>query len=240
MSRPMESGLTRDERGVVTYTVDDAPTRNALSTKILVDIDQVLAALAQDRSVRAVVFTGAGTTFSSGADRSELGDPRVVARTTSLLSSILVRIDNSPVPVVSRVNGAAFGAGLAIMAAADITIAVTDAVFGLPEVHFGLVAGPAAVACLARIGQTAALDVLLTGRRFDAEAAHRMQLVTAVVERDQLDAAVDERIAELLRGDYDALARTRRLVRALPRGTVSDRLAFAAAVTEGRQLDQQA
>ncbi|MUL64571.1 hypothetical protein BOO86_08870 [Mycobacterium sp. CBMA 234] len=229
----MSSGLTRDERGVVTYTVDDAPTRNALSTRILADIDQVLASLAQDRSVRAVVFTGAGTTFSSGADRSELDDPAVVERTTSLLSSILIRIDQSPVPVVCRVNGAAFGAGLAIMAAADISIAVVDAVFGLPEVRFGLVAGPAAVSCLARVGQAAALDVLLTGRRFDAEAARQMQLVTAVVDRADLDAAVDERLSDLLLGDYDALARTRLLVRQLRGADISDRLTFASAVANG-------
>ncbi|MGB8404198.1 MAG: enoyl-CoA hydratase/isomerase family protein, partial [Mycobacterium sp.] len=219
---------------VVTYTVNDAPTRNALSTKMLADIDHLLAELAQDRSVRAVVFTGAGATFSSGADRSELGDPALVERATTLLSSILVRIDQSPVPVVCRVNGAAFGAGLAVMAAADISISVTDAVFGLPEVRFGLVAGPAAVSCLARIGQTAGLDVLLTGRRFDAEEAQQMQLVTAVVDRGDLDRAVDARISELLLGDYDAIACTRRLVRQLSSASISDRLAFAAAVAEGR------
>jgi len=62
------------------------------------------------------VFTGGGVTFSSGADRSELNDTSTIERTTSLLSSILVRIEESPVPVVCRVNGAAFGAGLAIVA----------------------------------------------------------------------------------------------------------------------------
>ncbi|MGC2343186.1 MAG: enoyl-CoA hydratase-related protein, partial [Mycobacterium sp.] len=210
MSSAPASALTRDERGVVTYTLDDPATRNAMSTRVLADLDRTLAALAQDAAVRVIVFTGAGSTFSSGADRSELGDPATIEKTTALLSSILTRIDSSPVPVMCRVNGAAFGAGLAVVAAADISIAADDAVFGLPEVRFGLVAGPAAAACMARIGQTAALDLLLTVRRFGAREADRMHLLSAVVERAVLDDTVEARISELLLGDYDALAATRR------------------------------
>jgi len=128
------------------------------------------------------------------------------------------------VPVVCRVNGAAFGAGLAILAAADISVATSDAVFGLPEVRLGLVAGPAAVACLGRIGQTAALDVLLTGRRFGAHDAERMHLLSEVVARDDLDANVERCIADLLLGDADALAATRRLVRQLSGPTLAERV----------------
>jgi riboflavin kinase / FMN adenylyltransferase len=238
MSPATGSALSRDERGVVTYTLDDPATRNAMSTRLLADLDRTLAALAQDASVRVIVFTGAGSTFSSGADRAELGDPETIEKTTALLSSILTRIDGSPVPVVCQVNGAAFGAGLAIVAAADISIAADDAVFGLPEVRFGLVAGPAAAACMARIGQTAALDLLLTGRRFGAREADRMQLLSAVVERSVLDETVEARIAELLLGDYDALAATRRLARQLSGSSMAQRLqavrAATAAETTGR------
>jgi enoyl-CoA hydratase/carnithine racemase len=229
MSQTTRSALTRDERFVATYTVDDAPTRNALGAAVLQDIDQTLATLAGDSSVRVIVFTGAGTVFSSGADRSELGDPATIGRATELLSSILTRIDNSPVPVVCRVNGAAFGAGLAIVAAADISVTVSDAIFGLPEVRLGLVAGPAAAASLARMGQT---DLLLTGRRFGADDAGRLHLVTAVVERDELDAAVEARIADLLLGDYGALAATRRLVRQLSGPGIAERLMIARAAAE--------
>src|SRR5258705_643846 len=207
------SGATRDEHGVVTYTMNDPATRNALSTRVLQDIDDTLRTLAGDASVRVIVMAGAATTFSSGADRAELADPATIGRTTDLLTSILTRIDESPVPVVCRVNGAAFGAGLAILAAADISIATDDAVFGLPEVRFGLVAGPAAAACLGRIGQTAALDILLTGRRFAAADAERMHLVGRVVGRDELDGAVEHCIAELLLGDPDPVTASRRMVR---------------------------
>jgi methylglutaconyl-CoA hydratase len=125
---------------------------------------------------------------------------------------------------VCRVNGAAFGAGLAIVAAADIAVAVGEAFFGLPEVRFGLVAGPAAAACLGRIGQPAALDVLLTGRRFSAIEAQQMHLLARVVEREQLDAAVEALLADLLLGDTAAIATTRRVVRQLASPTLAVRL----------------
>jgi riboflavin kinase / FMN adenylyltransferase len=237
MSPATGSALSRDERGVVTYTLDDPTTRNAMSTGVLADLDQTLAALAEDASVRVIVFTGAGSTFSSGADRAELGDPATIEKTTALLSSILTRIDASPVPVVCRVNGAAFGAGLAIVAAADISIAADDAVFGLPEVRFGLVAGPAAAACIARIGQTAALDLLLTGRRFGGQEADRMQLLSGVVERSVLDETVEARVAELLLGDYDALAATRRLARQLSGSSMAQRLQAVRAAVDAEAAE---
>jgi methylglutaconyl-CoA hydratase len=221
------SGATRDERGVVTYTINQPATRNALSTRVLQDIDDTLRTLADDASVRVIVVTGAATTFSSGADRAELADPATIRRTTDLLTSILTMIDESPVPVVCRVNGAAFGAGLAILAAADISIATDDALFGLPEVRFGLVAGPAAAACLRRIGQTAALDVLLTGRRFEAAEAERMHLLAKVVRRDELDAAVECCITELLLGHPDAVTATRRMVRRLSGTGLAERVRAA-------------
>ena len=234
-------GLTRDDRGVATYTVDDAPTRNALGAAALLDLDQALAGLAADPSIRVVVLTGAGAVFSSGADRSELGDPALIESSTRLLSRILTRIEDSPVPVVARVNGAAIGAGLAIAAAADIAVAAAEAFFVLPEVRFGLVAGPAAAACLTRMGQTAGLDLMLTGRRFDAAEAARLHLVAAVVPRADLDPAVDAVVADLLQGDRAALAATRRLVRRLSGSTMAERLRVTrrieTASSAGRDID---
>jgi enoyl-CoA hydratase/carnithine racemase len=212
--------------------MDDAPTRNALGTAALRDIDRALADLAGDPSVRVVVFTGAGTVFSSGADRSELGDLAKVESATELLSAILSRIEDSPVPVICRVNGAAVGAGLAIAAAADIAIAASDAFFALPEVRFGLVPGPAAAACLTRMGQTAGLDLMLTGRRFGADEAGRLHLVASVVARDELNAAVDALVADLLQGDYAALGATRSLVRRLTGAGMAERLRVARAAAE--------
>jgi methylglutaconyl-CoA hydratase len=229
----MGSRVAIDERGIATYTIDEAATRNALSANVLEDIERTLTLLNRDPSVRVVIFTGAGDVFSSGADRTELHDPTAVEKTTRALSSVLTLIDEFPVPVVCRVNGPAFGAGLAIVAAADICVAASEAFFGLPEVRFGLVAGPAAAACLGRIGEAAALDVLLTGRRFTACEAQQMHLVARVVEREQLGAALEGLVSDLLLGDDSAIATTRRIVRRLTSPTMAERLR---AVGAGRAL----
>jgi riboflavin kinase/FMN adenylyltransferase len=218
---------TRDERGVVTCTVEDFATRNALSLELLRDLDETLGRFAEDPSIRVIVLTGAGTTFSSGANRSELGESAIVERTTELLSRILERIDRSPVPLVCRVNGAAFGAGLAIVATADISVAVATAQFALPEVRFGLVGGPAAAACVRRMGETAALDLFLTGRRFDALEAERIHLVTRTVAAEDLDAAIESVVTDLLLGDPQAMSVGKEIVRSLSAHSLGDGLAIA-------------
>ena len=227
MRATVPSALRTDERGVATYTISDPAKRNALSLGMLQDLDESLALLADEPLVRAIVLTGAEGAFCSGVDLADLADARAVDRATVLVSSILTRIDTMPVPVIGRVNGAAFGAGLALVAAADITVAVRGARFGFPEVHYGHVAGPAAAAAVARIGEAAALDLFLTGRRFDAGEAGRLGLVSAVVDEDGLDGAVGAVVDGLLAGDPDAVARTKRLVRGLVGPTMAQRLARA-------------
>lgn len=219
--------VARDARGVVTFTLDDAPTRNALSVAVLGELDQALAELAHDLSVRALVLAAKGSAFSSGADRTEVTDPDLVRTATALLSSILTRIDEAPFPVLCRVNGAAFGAALAIVSAADISVAVSDAVFGFPEVRFGLVAAPAAAAFVRRAGEAAGLELLLTGRRFDAAEAARLGVIAQAVAPDALDVALESSVADLLLGDRAAIAATKQVVRALAARSLRQDLAVA-------------
>jgi methylglutaconyl-CoA hydratase len=204
-----------DAGGVVRITFDDPATRNALRRTVLTDLVRKLAELTDNPAVRAVVLTGAGTVFSSGADRAELGDPTAVAQAAELVDLVVELLTTLPVPVLARVNGPAFGSGLAVVAAADIAIASTDAVFGFPEVRFGLVAGPAMAGCRPRLNRTALLDLFLTGRRFDAVEATRMGLIARAVPPAELDAAVATTLADLAQGDPGALAATKRTIRAV-------------------------
>lgn len=200
--------------GVVRITFDDPATRNALRRTVLTDLVRKLAELTDNPAVRAVVLTGAGTVFSSGADRAELGDPTAVAQAAELVEEVVELLTTLPIPVLARVNGPAFGSGLALVAAADIAIASTDAVFAFPEVRLGLVAGPAMAACRPRLNRTALLDLFLTGRRFDAVEAARMGLIARAVPPAELDAAVATTLADLAQGDPGALAATKRTIRA--------------------------
>ena len=111
-----------DAGGVVRITFDDPATRNALRRTVLTDLVAKLAELTDNACVRAVVLTGAGTVFSSGAHRAELGEETAVAQAAELVDEVVELLTTLPVPVLARVNGPAFGSGLAVVAAADIAI----------------------------------------------------------------------------------------------------------------------
>jgi methylglutaconyl-CoA hydratase len=223
-----------DDRGVATLVVDAPATRNALGVQALSLIRAELASIADDKSLRAVVLSATGHVFSSGADRTDLVDADRTARVTELLADVLQRIDELRVPVICRVNGDAYGAGLALLAATDLSISVEGAHFALPEVRFGLAATAAAAVCVPRIGETAALDLLLTGRRFGAVEAHRLGLLTSVVEANALDPAVDHTVGEVLQGAPDGLHVSKQLARRLGGSTLRERLELAAVLDKQR------
>lgn len=207
----MGLGSDQDARGVLTLTFDDPRTRNALSLDVLSNLLDRLYLVGGD--CRVVVLTGAGTTFSSGADRGEIADPANIERAGKLVLDLLARLDSLEVPVVARVNGAAFGSGLALVAAADIAVAADGARFGFPEVRFGMVAEPAIAACRRRVPEGALLDLFLSGRQFDTAEAASFGLVAHTAPPELLDGAVESVVADLLIGDRAAIAATRRLIR---------------------------
>ena len=220
-----------DDRGVTTLVVDVPGTRNALGITTLGRINEELRAVAGEPAVRVVVIAPAGPVFCSGADRSDIAAPAGAAHVTALLSDVLRRIDGLSQPVICRVGGAAYGAGLAILAAADISIGVPDARFALPEVRFGMAATVAAAACLPRLGEAATLDLMLTGRSFDGREAHRLGLLTAVVAAADLDAAIEATVCDVLLGAPAAIAVSKRVARRLGGATLSQRLALAADIS---------
>jgi enoyl-CoA hydratase/carnithine racemase len=222
---------SEDDRGVVTLIIDSPATRNALGVTAL---EHLTIEFAKLDTARAVVIAPTGPIFCSGADRADLADAGRTARVTELLTDLLQRIDELSVPVICRVNGDAYGAGLALLAAADISISVDSACFALPEVRFGLAATVAAAACVPRIGETAALDLLLTGRRFGAVEAHRMGLLTSVADGDALVGAVDQAVGEVLLGDPLALDISKQLARGLGGNSLRERLELAARLAKQR------
>jgi len=124
-------------------------------------------------------------------------------------------IDRCPKPVVARVQGAALGGGAGLVAVSDVAVAAASTVFGFPEVKLGIV--PAAISpyVIQKVGWSQARRLFLTGERFDADAALRMNLVHRVVPDAELDAAVAEAVAGLLSSGPEAVARAKRLLKGL-------------------------
>ena len=207
--------VTRTGHEVSTITIDAPRTRNALSVTILESLLNTLHDADEDPDVRVVVLTATGEVFSSGANLEELRDPSKVRRLGDLVGLLVGHLAATPKPIVCRLNGDAYGAGLAILSACDIVVADRRSRFSISEVRFSMVPTIAAASCVRRIGMSASLDLMLSGRRFGAEEAVTIGLINEAVAAPDLDSAVSGRIDDLLLGDPTAIGLTKRMIRDL-------------------------
>jgi methylglutaconyl-CoA hydratase len=187
--------------------------RNAFDAAL---IDELAAAFAAVGDARAVVLSGDGPSFSAGADvewmRSsvELSFDENVADALRL-RAMLDAIDGCPAPVVARVQGHALGGGCGLVACSDIVVAEPGALFAFSEVKLGIVPAVISPFALAKIGPSAARRWFVTGERFTADVALRIGLIHEVA--DDLDAAVDNIVAELLSAGPEATRAAKELAR---------------------------
>lgn len=208
--------LVRHEQagGVATITLDSPHNRNALSSRLLGELDDALRLALAEPSVRVIVLTGSGPVFCAGADLKEQRSGN--APVTASFPDVLRLIWESPKPVVCRLNGTARAGGLGLVAACDFALAPDSASFAFTEVRLGVVPAIIAVTCLRRLDQRAAAEYFLTGEVFDARRAVEIGLLTRAVPAGDLDAEVARYTDMLLRGGPEALAATKRLVREVP------------------------
>ena len=167
----------------------DNPPANALGSAMRRIFVERLDTLEADPAIRAIVITGKGRSFCSGDDLKEQEAAQsagLAARQEQLASfyQVLERVERVRVPVIAAINGWCMGGGLELALCADIRIASTEASFVCSGVNVGLMASPYRLPRL--IGVARAKHMLLTGLPFDAEAAERFGLVTAVHKPDML------------------------------------------------------
>lgn len=188
--------------------------RNAFDAAL---IDELTSAFGDVGDARVVLLSGDGSSFSAGADvewmRSsvDLSFEENVADAMRL-RAMLDAIDGCPAPVVARVQGHALGGGCGLVACCDVAIAGPAAQFAFSEVKLGIVPAVISPFALAKIGTSAARRYFVTGERFSAEAALRIGLVHEVAE--DLDAAVDAVVRELLSAGAGAAREAKQIARA--------------------------
>jgi methylglutaconyl-CoA hydratase len=221
---------------ILRVTLARPDRRNAFDADLIRELAEAFVDVGR---ARAVVLAGEGASFSAGADvdwmRSsvELSHDENVADANAL-RRMLEAIDACPAPVVARVQGHALGGGCGLVAAADIAIAGQDAVFAFSEVKLGIIPAVISPFALAKIGASAARRYFVTGEGFDAQTALRIGLVHEVTE--DLDAAVDGVLAELLSAGPQAARWAKRLVRERPDGPETARwIAERRASDEGQE-----
>jgi enoyl-CoA hydratase len=198
---------------VTVVTLNRPERMNAMAFDVMIPLREALEAVSHDNETRAVIITGAGHGFCSGADLVSPGRmPHIegLTRTTiaqragELLHDVILEIVEMPQPVIAAINGPAIGGGLCLAAACDVRLAAPEAYFRAAGINNGLTAAELGLSfVLPRvIGSGRSTELMLTGRDADAEEAERIGLVSRVVPQDELLPAcleVAERIAGLSR-----------------------------------------
>lgn len=185
---------------VAVVTLNRPERMNAMSFDVMVPFRDTVVELGHDNTVRAIVVTGAGAGFCSGADQESSGAPPHVEgltrptyalRSMELLEDVVLTLRRLHQPVIAAVNGAAIGGGLCLALACDLRLAGPDAYFRAAGINNGLTASELGLSFLLprAVGSTRAAEIMLTGRDVRAEEAERIGLVSAV-EADVVGAAV--------------------------------------------------
>jgi enoyl-CoA hydratase/carnithine racemase len=212
------SGLRIERDGEVVHVVLAKPERrNAFDAELIAELTK---AFAEVGDARVVVLSGEGEAFCAGADVEwqrgsiDLSYEENVEDALRLYR-MMEAIDSCAPPVVARIHGYCLGGGCGLAACADVAVAGEDAVFGFSEVKLGIIAAVISPFVLAKIGAGAARRYLLTGERFGGETALRIGLVSEVT--DDLDAAVERVLGELMTSGPQAVREAKQLVRTGPR-----------------------
>jgi crotonobetainyl-CoA hydratase len=191
------------EGEIARVTLDRPDRMNAVDRATEAELIRIWEAIERDRAIRAVVLTGAGDrAFCTGADMKDgagvSGLEYWAAPRPGGFGGIALR-ETLDIPVIARVNGHALGGGMEMVLGCDIVVASSGASFGLPEPRVGRLALDGGIALLPRrLSHVRAMGLLLTGRRIGAEEALRLGLVNEVAAPEDLDAAVDRWVAEIL------------------------------------------
>lgn len=193
----------RDDRDVVTLTLNKPEIRNAFDPDLMYAIRAAFERLTTDDDVRAVVLTGAGKAFSAGADLNWMSSMKDHSYDENVedsrqLDALFREINGFPVPVIARVNGAALGGAMGLIACADIAVASRDAVFGFSETKLGIAPAVISTYVQPKIGTTNARRYFLTGERFDADRAFHIGLIHEVCDAEDLDATTERVLGEVL------------------------------------------
>jgi methylglutaconyl-CoA hydratase len=191
-----------------------------------------------------IVLSGAGKVFCAGADLAWMERTAALTRAENVrdaqrLAAMFDALDQLPVPLVVRIQGAALGGGAGLAAVCDLVVAAEDALFGFTEVKLGIVPAVISPYVLAKIGRSAARAWFLTGARFDAGQAQAIGLVHRVVPPDRLDEEVQTVAAEFLSAGPDAVAAAKQMIRQAWRLDAEEAAAMTADLIAARRASAE-
>jgi enoyl-CoA hydratase/carnithine racemase len=217
----MSTALVQVKKHVPSGTIilNRPKKRNALSRALLSELEQAFHDLHQERSVRAVILTGAGTAFCAGMDLLEMQEASQLDNPFSRWHDDAVQYRELldvmlqfPKPIIAAVNGAAVAGGAGLVLASDIVVATSEATFSFPEPRRGIVAGLVSPLLVFRIGGGHAANLLLTAKTIEADEAYRLGIYHQIVGSNLVWAQAHEIAVECAKSAPEALQLTKRML----------------------------
>jgi methylglutaconyl-CoA hydratase len=238
---------TRRDNAVEHLTLNRPDVRNAFNEHMIAELTEWTSharEAAERHDIRAVVIAGAGKIFCAGADVTWMSKTVHYTEDENLrdamtMSRMFAAINELPVAVIGRIQGAALGGGAGLAAVCDIVVAEDAALFGFTETKLGILPAVISPFALAKIGQAAARELFLTGARFSAARAKKIGLIHEVVAATELDAAVNRYVQELLSAGPEAIAAAKALIPKVWGRPIADAMTITAAAIAARRVSPE-
>ena len=227
----MTSYVSTDIDGPVAVVTLNRPDKhNAFDDSLIADLTANFKSLDANAAVRVVVLSAAGKSFSAGADLNWMKRMAGYSeeenfRDASALAGLMSTLHGLSKPTIARVQGAAYGGGVGLIACCDMAVGTHEAAFALSEVRIGLI--PAAISpyVIAAIGERAAHRYFLTGERFDAAEAFRLGLLSELLPtEDTMDEKIETLIGAILSSSPAAISEAKQLIAAVVHQTLNEKL----------------
>ncbi|WP_028311776.1 enoyl-CoA hydratase-related protein [Derxia gummosa] len=237
--------LDVDARGVARLEMARAEVFNAFNETMIGELAESFDALGRREDVRVILLCGRGKAFSAGADlqwmkRQSAQDEAANLADARRFADMMRAVAECPKPTVARVQGSAFGGGVGLMAACDIVVAASHARFAVSEARFGILPAVIGPYVVNAVGVRQARRLALTATQVTADEARAMGLVHRTVPAEELDAAIDAVLLELLGNGPAAQGEIKRLFAQLEVGPVTPavRELTAATIARVRSTDE--
>ncbi|HEX6083768.1 MAG TPA: enoyl-CoA hydratase/isomerase family protein [Thermoanaerobaculia bacterium] len=230
--------------GILTVTLNRPEVHNAFNDELIAEAIDLFSSI-DTSAARVIVLKGTGKNFCAGADLNWMS--RMVSytrdqnvRDSSLLAKMYALMNECPLPVVGRIHGAAIGGGVGLVSVCDVAISLSTSQFGLSEVKLGILPAVISPYVIAKIGQTHARALFLTGERFNAERAQQIGLVHRVVESEaELDAAVYETVTQLKTSGPEAVRECKKLIAHVAAHDLADAIPYTIEAIATRRVSDE-
>jgi methylglutaconyl-CoA hydratase len=229
---------------VARVTLARPDVRNAFNAEVIRELRDAFLALSTDPSIRVVVLAGEGKSFCGGADVNWMRGALALTYEKNVadaeaMSDMFRAIDCCSKPVIGRIHGAALGGGAGLTAVCDIAIAADDTTFGFTEVKLGIIPAVISPFVLAKIGQSHARALFLTGERFNARHALAIGLVHQLVDEDDLDKTIGRIARELLTSGPNAVAAAKTLIARVTAATYDETRGITASMIAQQRTSEE-